>query len=398
MSNNFEFRVSSQDEGQRLDRFLVTKLCEYSRSQLSSFIEEGLVKVNSKIKKASYKISQGDKVELFLDSTADLSESEKRVELNSDPLSSDERDDQDDQDDWLESGLSPSEYPLDIVYEDSSILVVNKPAGMVVHPGVGTFGKITLVQAVRYYLLSSLQDKEGIKRFNQTPRCGLVHRLDQDTSGLIIFAKDTTTHNNLSMQFKNKTNLREYTALLNGYLASASVDIESYLVRSRFNRMAFRSLTEKELQNFFPMSEGLEESDRFIKTYRGEFKPRILIDNSGCKARYSSSHFKKKCSYDHKLTLVTVRLDTGRTHQIRVHARDLGASVVGDSLYQGSKKIPSIDPTVDTLLASCVSRQLLHAGILGIRHPQTDQKICFSVKLPDDFQKVLYILEKLEDN
>lgn len=397
MGSTLEFRVSNQDKGQRLDRFLAKSLCEYSRSQLSSFIEEGLVRVNSKIKKASYKLLEEDRVELFLESVSKIAEDEKKGrQLDLDPMSLDEE--LEDRQDWLESALSPIEYPLDIVYEDSSILVVNKPAGMVVHPGVGTSGKITLVQAVRYYLLSTLKDKEGIERFDQTPRCGLVHRLDQDTSGLIIFAKDRVSHNNLSMQFKNKTNLREYTALLNGYLDQEGVDIESYLVRNRFNRMAFRSLTEKELLDFTPMSEGLDQLDRFIKTYRGELKPRILTDGSARRARYSCSHFKKKCSYDHKLTLVTVRLDTGRTHQIRVHAKDLGAPVVGDSLYQGSKKIPSIDPSVDSLLDSCLSRQLLHAGILGISHPQTSEKICFSVKLSEDFQKVLYILEKLEDN
>ncbi len=391
MSLSKVLQVSEKDAQKRLDVFLTENYPDLSRSKVVSLIEGGVVKVNSQVKKNSYKVCVGDIISVQLvDRKGDLltqtEPSEDELSFELDPgLDFDELAE--------EQNIVPKEYPINVVYEDESILVVDKPAGLVVHPGVKTKDKPTLVEAVAYYLKS----KYGMDS-SRVPRSGLVHRLDQDTSGLIIFAKEEQAHKKLACQFKEKTNLREYTALLGGYLKEESIDVESYLVRSKFNRMSFKSLDSKELEGFAPdISRDIDWNDRYILNFKGEAKHRILVDKNGRKARYSCSHFRKIASYDHKLSLVTVRLDTGRTHQIRVHAKDIGAPVVGDTLYAKISRLVSIDPVVDELLKK-VPRQLLHAGLLGIIHPRTQEKICFRSELPQDFQKVLYILEKLEDN
>ena len=382
MDQPVKIKVQSENLGKRLDAFL-SEILILSRSRVSDLIDQKLVEVNGQIKKSSYRINEGDQI-IIRGCNSDL-----KTEFENDESDPDTKD-------W-QSLVVPKEYPLDIVYEDKYLLVVNKPAGMVVHPGVKTSDKITLVEAVKYHLLSTGGDRD-----ENLVRCGLVHRLDQDTSGLIVFAKDDYTHKELSNQFKNKTNLREYRALLSGYMKESTRDIETYLVRSTFNRMAFRSLSSKEVEEFSPLNQeepSLEkgDEDKFIVNFKGQKKYRILEDRNGRKARYSCSHFKKICSYDHKLTYVSVRLDTGRTHQIRVHAKDMGTPVLADKLYGSLEKRPSIDPGVDEKL-KLVPRQLLHAGLLGIIHPGTGEKICFKSELPQEFQKVLYLLTKLEDN
>lgn len=386
--------VDEKDSLKRIDTFLAERCLDLSRSKVGSLIERGCVEVNGKlVKKNSYRVASGDSISIRSSIKNCSQEVDIKTELDQeqDQVLDSDFDDYTYNQEW-ETQLKPKEYPINVVYEDEFILVVDKPAGMVVHPGVKTGDKVSLVEAVRYYLLS----KGGVD--NRVSRAGLVHRLDQDTSGLIVFAKDEPTHTKLAAQFKNKTNLREYTALLSGYLKEDRVDVESYLVRSKFNRMSFRSLSAKELEDFTPLSPANQDSsDRFIVNYKGETKYRIVVDKNGRKARYSCSHFIKKASYDHKLSLVTVRLDTGRTHQIRVHAKDIGAPVVADKLYSKPQKLLSIDPLIDTELKK-VPRQLLHAGVLGIVHPKTGEKICFRSELPQEFQKVLYLLEKLEDN
>ena len=403
MSLSKVLQVSEKDALKRLDVFLAENYPDLSRSKLVSLIEKGIVKVNSQVKKNSYKVCVGDIISVqFIDKKIG-----SQIQIETNPVGINPEFDQDQDQDLdpdldldlgsdlfnQEQHIEPKEYPINVVYEDESILVVDKPAGLVVHPGVKTKDNPTLVEAVAYYLKS----KYGMDS-SRVPRSGLVHRLDQDTSGLIVFAKEELAHKKLACQFKEKTNLREYTALLGGYLKEESVDVESYLVRSKFNRMSFKSLDAKELEGCAPdTTTNIDPEDRYILNFKGQAKHRILVDKNGRKARYSCSHFRKIVSYDHKLSLVKVRLDTGRTHQIRVHAKDIGAPVVGDTLYAKMSRLVSIDPVVDEVLKK-VPRQLLHAGLLGIIHPRTQEKICFRSELPQDFQKVLYILEKLEDN
>lgn len=285
------------DVSERLDVFLSAKL-DKTRSSVKKLIDEGFVAVNGKSEKAGYVLKCGDEV------SAEIPE----------PKLPD---------------LAPSDVPIDIVYEDEDLAVVNKPQGMTVHAGNGVKGA-TLVNAL-LFRLDSLSGINGILR------PGIVHRIDKDTSGLLVVAKNDKAHLSLSEQIKEKTCRRIYVALLEGEIKENSGRIETFIGRSDKNRtmMAVKPNGRKAATNF-------EVIER-LKGY----------------------------------TLCRFSLETGRTHQIRVHAKYMGHPVVGDPVYGYKKNVFNLNG------------QLLHAERLEFIHPKTGERVSFYAPLPDYFKDVL---------
>lgn len=324
--------VSETDSG-RLDQFLVRELPSFSRSALQSWIKEGLILVNGSTAKTGFQISPGDVIEIT-------------------PAAKEKTNDID----------APS-VPLDILYEDDAILIINKPAGLTIHPGAGTKGQPTVASAFKAYMGSkALPGDED--------RPGIVHRLDKETTGVMVLAKTTEALRHLATQFKDKTNFREYVTLLDGVLPEDEVMIESYLHRDPRHRLRFASMSPEEYQ-----IEVLEGHD--MQGYR-----------------YAKSFFNKRKVYGNRLTLATVKLSTGRTHQIRVHAKTLKCAVVGDNLYAPTLRLPTgFAPELRDILESA-DKQFLHARRLGITHPIDGRRLAFEAPLPAPFRSVLELLEK----
>ncbi|QTL98116.1 RluA family pseudouridine synthase [Iocasia frigidifontis] len=306
--NNKIYRVEKSDFfNMRLDKYLALKNKDLSRSYIKRLIDEERVTVNKGLTKGSYKIRKGDLIELKFPEPVEMKI--KAVDMN-----------------------------LDIIYEDSDILVVNKPPGLVVHPVPGNYNN-TLVNG----LLSYTDDLSGI---NGIKRPGIVHRLDKDTSGVLIVAKNDQSHRNLVQQFKNRTNKKIYHALLKGYLPHDQGIIKAPIGRDKFDRkkMAVVKENSKEAVSRFSV---IERFDNY--------------------------------------TYVEVKIETGRTHQIRVHFAYLGYPIVGDLKY--GKKIR------DKKLLF-VTRQMLHAYQLGVKHPIDGKWMEFKAVLPDDFNNILTVLRE----
>ena len=256
------------------------------------------------------------------------------------------------------ASLNPVRMDLDILWEDEYLLVVNKPAGLMVHPGAGQHGP-TLAEGLLYHCKGLLP---GGGTRSQRP--GIVHRLDKGTTGSLVCAKNEAVHRHLAEQFKKKTNRREYLALLNGSLNHGIGSVESYLYRDPGNRLKYASMAPKEYQ-------GLAKANR-AKGYR-----------------FARSHFEKLADFGHRLSLARVRLETGRTHQIRVHAASLSCPLLGDPLYGLAGELPAyFDARVRGLIAR-LRRQMLHAEILGFVHPVSQKYMEFKAPLPADFSEVL---------
>jgi 23S rRNA pseudouridine1911/1915/1917 synthase len=316
-----EIIVPNVEKRERIDKFLVNQIENASRSKIEKLIEAGLVLVNGKNVKPSHKISPGERIIVKIPK-------EPRPELLPEPI------------------------PLEIIYEDEYLLVVNKPAGMVTHPGYGNYTG-TLVNALLYHCSS-------LSRVNVSGgevRPGIVHRLDKDTSGLLVVAKDDETHRQLAKQFFHKTVEREYWAIVWGHFNSSRGVIEAEVGRSRSDRTKFAVVRGGK-----PAVTEYEVIEKF------EF-----------------------------LSLVKLRLKTGRTHQIRVHLAHIGHPVFGDPTY-GGRRIAwgGIDRKkklfVDELL-KIMQRQALHAKTLGFIHPARNEFMRFDSELPDDMKKVLEILK-----
>ncbi len=324
--------VSDADSG-RLDQYLARELSSHSRSTLQNWIRAGLVLVNGAKAKSGFDLSPGDVVEIH------------HVSQNNN------------------SDMVQPTIPLNILYEDDAILVINKPAGLTIHPGAGTHGQPTVAGAFRAYMGSkALPGDED--------RPGIVHRLDKETTGVMVLAKTTEALRHLAAQFKEKSNFREYVTLLDGVLPEDEVMIESYLHRDPRHRLRFASMSPEE----YMIEQG---SGKDMQGYR-----------------YAKSFFAKRKVYGNRLTLATVRLSTGRTHQIRVHARELKCAVVGDNLYAPTLRLPKgFAPEVRDALEA-VDRQLLHARRLGIVHPVDGRRLAFEAPLPNEFRSVLELLEK----
>ncbi len=287
----------------RIDKVLGHFLSDVSRSQLQKWIEDGHVTVNGQVVKTKYKLKAGDVVKIIPEAAQTID-------------------------------LEPEDIPLDIVYEDDDVIVVNKPAGMVVHPAPGHPGH-TLVNALLYH--------SPLSTINGEFRPGIVHRIDKDTSGLLMVAKNDLAHRSLAAQLKAKTNQREYAALVHGVIKEDQGTIDAPLGRSKKDRK----------------------------------KQAVVMDG-----RHAVTHFEVVKRYRH-YTLVKCRLETGRTHQIRVHMAYIGHPLAGDPLYGPRKTLAG-------------PGQYLHAGLLGFKHPRTGQEMTFTAPLPDYFTKMLEHLDKTD--
>ena len=295
-----KFQITNEQSNQRLDKALSSLLEGFSRSHVATLIDDGHVTVNEKEGKASLKVKEGDEIVVFIPEA-------KEVDIKSEDI------------------------PLDIVYEDSDILIINKPQGMVVHPSFG-HNEHTLVNAILHHC----DDLSGI---NGEVRPGIVHRIDKDTSGLICIAKNDTAHNFLAEQLKDHTMARTYTALVRGVIAENNGEINLPIGRDPNNRqkMAVTRNNSKEAVTYFKVLQRFNEH-----------------------------------------TLVECKLKTGRTHQIRVHFSYIGYPVEGDPLYGGRK--------YDKLYSG---GQLLVATELKLIHPTTKKEMHFQIELPDYFKEVL---------
>ena len=292
-------------EGERLDKAIKNQETEISRTRLQKLIEEGKVKVNGKIEKNSYIVKIGDKI---------LIEEEEPAEIE----------------------LEPQEIPLDIIYEDNDIIVINKQKGLVVHPGNGNPDH-TLVNAVMAKCKGSLSGIGG------KIRPGIVHRLDKDTSGLIIVAQNDKAHIGLSEQLKNKEIKKTYIALVRG------------------------NIQENEATIQMPIGRSTKDRKKMAVTKKG---------------KEAITHFKVLKRYG-KYTLLEVKIETGRTHQIRVHMAEIGHPVVGDMVYSNGKNEFGIEG------------QMLHAKQLEFKHPITQEEIQLTAPLPEYFEKILGQLENV---
>ncbi|GAX02021.1 RluA family pseudouridine synthase [Secundilactobacillus silagei] len=289
-------QLTITDQTGRLDKVLSSMMPDESRSQLKLAIDEQRVLVNGHVEKPKYPVQAGDQIEVTIP----------------DPVPLD---------------LEPENIPLDIVYEDDDVIVVNKPSGMVVHPSPG-HPDHTLVNALLYH--------SPLSTINGTYRPGIVHRIDKDTSGLLMVAKNDNAHRSLAQQLKNKTNLREYIALVHGVIKQDSGTVDAPLGRSPKDRK----------------------------------KQAIVADG-----RHAVTHYRVLERYLN-YTLISCWLETGRTHQIRVHMKSIGHPLAGDPLYGPRKTIAG-------------SGQFLHAKKLGFKHPVTGKQLVFEAPLPDDFQRVV---------
>ena len=321
----------------RLDRFLSQKFPELSRSRIHELIDSGGVIIKDKLAKPSQSLRGGETIVVHLEQLASR-------EMTLEP--------------------KPLENPLEILFEDDHIIVVNKPAGVTVHPGAGTQGEITLVHALLHHcgvLPEPIQIREDDSEnevfldssaSSASLRPGIVHRLDRDTSGAIVIAKSAVAHRDLSAQFHDKTNFRQYLVLCSGPMPVDAVMRESWLGRDPGHRTRFRSFEEE-----------------------------------GAGRKYAKTIFRREVAFESGATLVSARLYTGRTHQIRVHARDLGMPVAGDASYgDDSRLLPEI-----RILAT---RQMLHAWKLGFRHPVSGHEMAFEAPLPPDFANLLTCLSQ----
>lgn len=311
------FRANSKDSAKRLDVFLSQKDPALSRSQIKRLIEKGHVQVGGRKAKAGLRLREKDMIILTLPEP-------QRLEVQAEAI------------------------PLRVLYEDRHLIVIDKPAGMVVHPGAGNYSG-TLVNA----LLHRCPDLPGI---GGVLRPGIVHRLDKDTSGVLVVAKDDHSHRSLADQFKKHTPRRRYLGMVFGQMAEEG-QIEAEIGRHPAHRKKMST------------------------------RPR--------KGREAKTHWRVLEKFRH-FTFVEFRLETGRTHQIRVHLSSLGHPLLGDPLYGGRRRLGSVAPLPLRQGLQRLSRQALHAASLGFVHPATGEAMEFSSALPQDMQDALFLLRRLD--
>jgi 23S rRNA pseudouridine1911/1915/1917 synthase len=301
---------------ERLDSFVARSLDTITRASVQKLIADGQVTVDGALRKSSHKLRGGEQIEVIIPPP-------RAAEAEAEDI------------------------PLEILHEDEDLVVVNKPAGMVVHPGAGTRGG-TLVNA----LLSHCTDLSGI---GGTMRPGIVHRIDKDTTGALVVAKNDLAHQSLAHQFKEHTIKRVYLALVYGSPKGDRGKIESLIGRHPVDRKRMSG-----------------------KCTRGKH----AVTHWYVVGRYGS------------VTLVRLKLETGRTHQIRVHMSEAGHPLVGDSVYGGSGRLAGItDPQLKTLIRE-LGRQALHAKTLGFIHPSTGEYREFDTELPEDMARIIAYLEQ----
>ncbi|KEQ27251.1 RluA family pseudouridine synthase [Paenibacillus tyrfis] len=300
----FEWTAEPEDAGERIDKFITEALEEeVSRTQVQQWIKDGCVKVGGRAVKPNYKLSEGDAMTLV------MPEPEELV-LTAEPI------------------------PLDVVYEDSDVIVVNKPRGMVVHPAPGHYSG-TLVNALLYHC----KDLSGI---NGVVRPGIVHRIDKDTSGLLMAAKNDLAHSGLAAQLKAHTVNRKYFALVHGNVPHENGTVDAPIGRDPKDRKLY-TVTER-------------NSKHAVTHF-------LVVERFG------------------DYTLLELKLETGRTHQIRVHMKFIGHPLVGDPAYGPSKSKGVL-----------MEGQALHAAVLGFEHPRSGAELQFEAPIPDDMQRLLEVL------
>ena len=323
-NNTIKFLTKKDDLGKRLDIILSEKVLGLTRSNLKKIIETKNVRINDKVVVLpSKKIKLNDLI------TVDLV-----IEKKSD--------------------LKPFKTELDIIFEDKDLLIVNKPIGMVVHPGASNYDK-TLVNALIY------KYKNKLSNINGELRPGIVHRIDKETSGLLVIAKNNLSHSKLGQQFNNHSIERKYLCLVWGVIRPLQGRIETFIIRDKKNRqlMTVSDIKgKKAITNY-----------KTIKVYNLKDIP--------------------------KISLIECELETGRTHQIRVHMQYKNTSLLGDKQY-GKKNLrfKKIDRDFEKKL-QILKGQALHAKSLGFIHPVKNKFLCFESELPNDFKKLLNFLDKL---
>lgn len=306
--DEFNFSINLENQGERIDKFLSSKLNDISRSYIHKLIEDGNITINQSSVNKKYKLSENDMINVKIPEPQELE-------------------------------VIAENIPLDIVYEDNDLLIVNKPKGMVVHPAPGNYSG-TLVNALLYHCKNSLSGINGVIR------PGIVHRIDKDTSGLLIVAKNDTSHKELAEQIKNHSFTREYEAVVYGNLKEDTGTINANIARHKTDR-----------------------------------KKMAVVPFLGRNAVTHYTVLKRYGNFTH----IKLKLETGRTHQIRVHMSYIGHPVVGDEVYANPKNNPF----------KFLKGQCLHAKTIGFIHPTTKEYIEFTSSLPEYFQKILNKLSAL---
>ena len=310
------------DKGQsqvRVDKYLFERLVNSSRNRIQKAADAGLIMANGKPVKSSYKVKPCDVLTVMMD----------RPRYDND--------------------IIPEDIPLDIVYEDNDLMVVNKPAGLVVHPGCGNYHG-TLVNAIAWHL------KDNPKYDPNDPQVGLVHRIDKDTSGLLVVAKTPDAKTHLGLQFYNKTTKRKYNALVWGVVENNEGTIEGNIGRNPKDRMQMAVLSDP------------------------------------AQGKHAVTHYRvlERLGY---VTLVECVLETGRTHQIRVHMKHIGHTLFNDERYGGNEILKGTHFSkykqfVNNCFETC-PRQALHAVTLGFVHPRTGEEMFFTSPLPEDMTNLI---------
>lgn len=310
------------DKGQvpiRIDKFLFDRLPNVSRNRIQKAAEAGFILVGERPVKSNYKIKPLDEISIMMDRPR------------------------------YETDITPEDIPLDIVYEDIDLMVINKPAGMVVHPGCGNFSG-TLVNAVAWHL----RNNKGYDP--NDPQVGLVHRIDKDTSGLLVLAKTPEAKTSLGMQFFNKTTKRQYNALVWGNMKEEKGTIESQIARNPKDRLQMAVFTDPTIGKHAVTHYSVLERFGFV-------------------------------------TLVQCQLETGRTHQIRVHMKHIGHPLFNDERYGGSEILKgNVSSSYRQFIRNCFEacpRQALHARTLGFVHPRTKEEMFFNSELPNDMTQLI---------
>ena len=321
MKKDINFIVEIDENNLRVDTFISKKEDLISRTRVKNLIlNEKLMLNNEIVNNPSKKVSTGDKISLEIPEPK-------------------------------EASLKPYDFKLEIIYEDKDLIVINKPAGIIMHPGAGNYDK-TIVNALMHY------NKDSLSTIGDELRPGIVHRIDKDTSGLIVVAKNNITHENLSDQFSRHTITRVYQLLIWGKLRPSSGKIDTFITRSSKNRQMMEVSSSK--------------GKRAITNY----KTIEIFENDKTPT----------------LSLVECKLETGRTHQIRVHMTHMGNSIMGDGKYKKKyKKLKNIDTNLETLIYK-LDRQFLHAQTLGFVHPKTNKEMTFTSILPQELENILLLL------
>ena len=310
------------DKGQallRIDKYLVARIINTSRNRVQQAAEAGCIFVNGKVVKSNYRVKPLDEISVVMDRPK------------------------------YENEIIPEDIPLDIVYEDNDLLVVNKPAGLVVHPGHGNYSG-TLVNALAYHF------KDNPEYDVNDPRMGLVHRIDKDTSGLLVIAKTPDAKTSLGKQFFNKTTKRQYVAVVWGEMEETDGTIEGNIGRSLKDRL------------------------------------QMTVFPDGDMGKHAVTHYHTLENLRH-VAVVRCQLETGRTHQIRVHMKHIGHPLFNDARYGGDKVLRGVNSGkymqfIHNCFDTC-PRQALHAKTLGFVHPRTGKQMDFNSEIPDDMRQLI---------